>query len=403
MPNYRYTALDKFGKKVEKTYSANSKEEVLNMLRQNGYYPVKIEIDGSNRDLKKLNIHSSVKTKDIAILCRQFYAMVNAGVPLVSCLEILRYQTENKKLRKTVGDVYEDVQKGMTFSESLKNYRKIFPDLLIHMVEAGEVSGNLDIIMDRMATHYEKENRINNKIRGAMTYPIILSVIAVIVVIFLLTIVMPTFIGMFDGTGIELPLPTRILLVISDFLKQFWYLVLLLIISLMYMFNKYVQSEKGRYTVDSIKFSIPIIKGTTKKVITSRFTRTLATLLSSGVSLIESLDIVSRVVGNKVVAKGLQQSKEDVRKGINLADPIENIGVFPPMVVSMIRIGEESGALDDILDKTANFYDEEVETALQRMTTLLEPLMLVFMAIIIGFIVIAMVLPMFDMINTIQF
>ncbi|MTI48218.1 MAG: type II secretion system F family protein [Firmicutes bacterium] len=402
MPNYKYTALDKLGKKVDKTYSANSREEVLNMLRQNGYYPVNIEIDSKAKDIKKFSLPSKVKTKDIAIFCRQFYAMLNAGVPIINCLEILRNQTENKKLKKTVGEVYEDVQKGMTFSESLKNHRNVFPDLLIHMVEAGEVSGNLDIIMDRMASHFEKENKINNKIKSAMTYPIILGIVAVIVVIFLLTVVMPTFIGMFEGSGVPLPLPTRILLSISDFLKGYWYLVLIITIGLFYILTKYMQTDKGKYAMDRFKFRIPVLSSTTKKVVTSRFTRTMSTLLASGVSLIEALDIVSRVVGNKIVSDGLQQSKEDVRKGINLAEPIGNIGIFPPMVVSMIKIGEESGALDDILDKTANFYDEEVETAMQRLTTLLEPIMIVFMAVIIGFIVIAMMLPMFDMVNTIQ-
>ncbi len=403
MPTYKYTALDKYGKKIEKNYSAQSKGEVLNMLRQNNYYPIKVEIDSKTKDIKKFTIPRKVKIKDIAVFCRQFYAMTNAGVPIVSCLDILRYQTENKNLKKTLNDVYEDVNKGMTLSESLKTHKRIFPDLLINMVEAGEVSGNLDVIMDRMATHYEKENKINNKVKGAMTYPIILSVISILVVIFLLVVVMPTFVGMFESSGVGLPKPTLILLAVSNFIKSFWYILSALIISLIYLYKKYSESVKGRRRIDSIKLSIPIIKGTAIKIITSKFTRTMSTLLSSGVPLIEALDIVSRIVGNKVVEEGLLQSKEDIRKGINLAEPIKNIGVFPPMVTSMIKIGEESGALDDILDKTANFYDDEVETAIQRMTTLLEPLMIVLMAIIIGAIVIAMVLPMFDMINTIQY
>ena len=403
MPTYKYTALDKYGKKIEKNYSAQSKDEVLNMLRQNSYYPIKVEIDSKTKDIKKFTIPRKVKIKDIAVFCRQFYAMVNAGVPIVNCLDILRYQTENKNLKKTLNNVYEDVNKGMTFSESLKTHKKIFPDLLINMVEAGEVSGNLDVIMARMATHFEKENKINNKVKGAMTYPVILSVISILVVIFLLVVVMPTFVGMFEISGVELPKPTLILLAVSDFIKNFWYILSAFIIGLIYTYKKYSESVKGRRKIDSIKLSIPIIKGTTIKIITSRFTRTMSTLLSSGVSLIETLDIVSRIVGNKVVEEGLLQSKEDIRKGINLAEPIKNIGVFPPMVTSMIKIGEESGALDDILEKTANFYDDEVETAVQRMTTLLEPIMIVVMAVIIGSIVIAMILPMFDMINTIQY
>lgn len=402
MPTYKYTALDRSGKRIQKTYTAQSKDEVLNMLRQNNYYPIKVETDSKTKDIKKFTLPKKVKIKDIAVFCRQFYAMLNAGVPIVHCLDILRYQTEHKTLKKALNDVYEDVHKGMTFSESLKNHKKIFPDLLINMVEAGEVSGNLDVIMDRMATHFEKENKINNKVKGAMAYPIILSVISVLVVVFLLIVVMPTFVGMFQGSGVELPKPTLILLDVSDFIKGFWYIITGVIIFLAYVYKKYSESDKGKHKIDAVKLNIPIVKGTTKKIVTSRFTRTLSTLLSSGVSLIEAIDIVSRVVGNKVVEKGLLQAKEDVRKGINLAEPIRNIGIFPPMVTSMIKIGEESGALDDILDKTANFYDDEVETAIQRMTTLLEPIMIVMMAIVIGAIVIAMVLPMFDMINTLK-
>jgi type IV pilus assembly protein PilC len=402
MPVYRYKAIKDNGERTEGTYAANSRQDVISMLRDKGYYPIDVQEEIQGKDIKAFNLFSKVKIKDIAVFCRQFYAMLNSGITIVSCLDVLKQQTENKKLRIVIGEVYDDVQKGLTFSEALRKHDDVFPELLINMVEAGEVSGNLDDIMARMAVHFEKENKINNKIKGAMVYPIVLSILAVVVVVFLLTFVMPTFVGMFQGTGLELPMPTRILLRISDIIRNYWYIIISILLIAAVGIKRYIKTDNGRYIVDSIKFRLPIVKSTTKKVITSRFTRTLSTLLSSGVSLIQALEIVSKVVGNKVVSDGILEAKEEIRKGISLAEPLDRIGVFPPMVVSMIRIGEDSGSLDEILDKTANFFDEEVEASIQKMTTLLEPLMIIAMAVIVGFIVIAMVMPMFDMINTIQ-
>ncbi|MCT4621528.1 MAG: type II secretion system F family protein [Marinisporobacter sp.] len=402
MPTYKYKAISKLGEKLEGTYTAKNKNEVISMLRQNQNIPVKIEELIEKKDILSFDSLKKVKVKDIAIFCRQFYTMLNAGVTVLNVLDTLRLQTENKKLALVIGEVYEEVQKGLTFAESLKRHRKTFPDLLINMVEAGEVSGTLDIIMDRMAVHYEKENKITNKIKGAMMYPIILSIVSMLVVVFLLTFIMPTFVSMFEGSGVELPLPTRILLMISGIIINYWYFVFTALLLMIWGIKRYIGTSKGQFLMDHIKFKIPIVKGTTQKVITSRFTRTLSTLLASGIPLIQALDIVSRIVGNVIVEKGILKAKEDVRKGIDLATPIKQMGVFPPMAESMIRIGEESGALDEILDKTANFYDEEVEAALQKMTTLIEPIMIVIMAIVVGSIVIAMVMPMFDMMNTIQ-
>ncbi|KGG81450.1 type II secretion system protein F [Caloranaerobacter azorensis H53214] len=403
MPIYRYKAVTSDGKKIQGQYNANSKNEVISMLKLDNIYPIEInEVIGS-KDIKDLEIFNKIKTKDIAVFCRQFYTMLNSGVTIVNCLEVLKNQTENKKLKKTLGQVFESVQKGMTLSESLKEHKDVFPELLINMVEAGEVSGNLDTIMDRMAVHYEKENKINNKIKNAMIYPIILSIVAIIVVVFLLTVVMPTFVSMFQQSGAALPVPTRVLLGISNIIKSYWYLIITLIMILIYLFKKYYATEKGKAYIDKLKLKIPVLNKLIRKITTSRFTRTLSTLLSSGVPLIRALEIVSKVVGNRVVEEGLNVVKDEVRRGLDLASPIEKLELFPPMVVSMIRIGEESGSLDEILDKTANFYDEEVEDSLHRLTSLIEPLMIIIMALIIGFIVISMVLPMFDMINTVRF
>ena len=402
MPLYNYRAVTRDGRNVEGAYEGKDKKEIITKIRNADQMPIEITEASQSKDIKDLQLTNKVKTKDIAIFCRQFYTMLNSGVTIVSCLDILRKQTESKKLSKVLNHVYEDVLTGSSFSDSVKRYEDVFPSLLVNMIEAGEVSGNLDNIMDRMSTHYEKEYKINNKVKGAMAYPMVLSGLSIIIVVFLLTFIMPTFTGMFEDSGVPLPTPTRILLGISDSLQNYWYIFIVVIGSLVYATIKYTSTKQGKLLVDSTKLKIPIIKGVTSKIITSRFSRTLSTLMISGVPLIESLDIVSRIVGNSLVEKGILDAKEDVRKGTSLSTPLQKISAFPPMLIQMLEIGEESGSLDDILEKTANFYDDEVEVAIQKMTTMIEPLMIVAMSLIIGFIVISMMLPMFDMMNTIQ-
>jgi type IV pilus assembly protein PilC len=269
------------------------------------------------------------------------------------------------------------------------------------MVEAGEVSGNLDAILERMAVHFEKENKLENKIRSSMVYPIALLVVSIAVVIFMITFILPTFTGMFAGSGVEIPWPTRVLLGMSDFIKSYWYILLGMLGLMTFTITTFKKSEAGRAFFDGLKLKLPVIKGTTVKIITSRFTRTLSTLMDSGIPLIKSMEVVAKVVNNLPVEEKIEDGIEEIRKGVPLSRAIQNVGVFPPMVDSMIRIGEESGSLDEVLLKTADFYDEEVETSLTKLTTLIEPIMIVGMAIVIGFIVIAMYLPMFDMMKTI--
>ena len=402
MGNYKYRAVSENGQIIEGYYEAQSETEVVSMLKSNKYIPMNIEEEIA-KDIKDTELFAQkITKKDMAVFCRQFYTMLNAGIGVVEALDILEQQTEKKTFKKATGAVYEDVQKGMALSEAMERHKKIFPSLLINMVEAGEVSGNLDVIMQRMAIHFEKEYNIENKVKGALIYPIVLSIVSVAVVIFLLTGVMPTFIGMFEGSGTMLPGPTRVLLAISNWLTEYWYLFIGIILILIFGINIFGKSDEGRRFFDNLKIKLPGIKNMNIKIITSRFTRTLSTLLSSGIPLLQALDVVSRVVGNKVVGNGLQSAQEDIRKGVPMSRTIRDMGIFPPMVYSMIKIGEESGALDDILYKTADFYDEEVETSMQKMTTMLEPILIVFMAVIIGFIVISIAMPMFDMVNTME-
>lgn len=397
---FKYRAIAKNGQTVEGVFEAASESDVISMIKANSYMPLQVERDVGEEAKFEL-FKAKVKKKDLAVFCRQFFTMIDAGLGIVKCLDILEVQTENKTLQSTISRVNEDVQTGLTLSEAMKKHPLIFPTILTNMVEAGEVSGNLDAILERMAVHFEKENKIENKIKGSAIYPAALMFVSIAVVMFMLVFVLPTFTSMFEGSDTPLPWPTKFLLDLSDSLKTYWYIYLGVVGLIVFGLVSFKRTEEGTRFFDDMKLRLPVIKGVTAKIITSRFTRTLSTLMDSGIPLIKSMEVVSKVVNNLTIQDRITDSIEQIRKGIPLSRAIKDVGVFPPMVDSMIKIGEESGSLDDILSKTADFYDEEVEVALHKMTTLLEPIMIVGMALVIGFIVIAMYLPMFDLVNTI--
>ena len=397
---YKYVAVTDTGFKVTGSVEANSETDVVNMLRGNQYFPISVERDISAEAGIEL-FAPKVTKKGLAVFCKQFHTMLDAGLSIVRCLDVLAAQTENKTLKKAISLVADNVQKGMTLSEAMALQPKVFPKILVNMVEAGEVSGDLDGILEKMAVHFEKENKIESKVKSSTVYPIALLVVTICVVVFMIVFVLPTFISMFEGSGTELPGATQLLINLSNSMRSKWYVYLGVVAAVVLGVKAFTSSERGRRTFDFIKLKLPVISTTTVKVVTSRFTRTLSTLISSGIPLLRSMEVVSKVVDNSVVEQRIKDSIEDIRRGIPLSRAVKEVGLFPPMVDSMIRIGEESGALDDILLKTADFYDEEVEVALTRMTTLIEPIMIVFMALIIGFIVIAMYMPMFEVITTI--
>lgn len=395
---FKYRALTQQGEIFEGTFEAKSESEVISMLRSNDNIPLSVEEDIETE--KQINLFSKkVKKRELAVFCRQFYTMLDAGVGIVRTLEILGKQSENKTLTLAIDFLHEEVQKGTALSEAMSKEGKIFPTLLIYMVEAGEASGNLDEIMDRMAIHYEKEYKLENKIKSSLIYPMVLAVVSVVVIIFMLVFVMPTFMDMFESSGQELPALTLALVAVSDFMVARWYILLGTLVAIIIAFNIWKQTENGMLAIDNVKIKFPGLKNTMIKVVTARFTRTLSTLMSSGISLLKALELVGKAIGNKVIEKRISESVDEIRKGMTLSNAIRSIDIFPSMVDSMVNIGEESGALDDMLAKTADFYDEEVEVSLDRLTTVLEPIMLVFMAVVIGFIVIAMAMPMFDMAN----
>jgi type IV pilus assembly protein PilC len=396
MKKYRYRAKAQDGKKIESEYEANSKEEVVGMITSNGYYPLKIE-EISSRPFAEISFNQKVSTKDLSIFCRQMYTMLDAGVTITNSLNMLANQVINKKLKAIVGEIEEDVKKGEMLSQSMAKYPNEFPKLLVSMVQSGEATGNIDAIMLRMAVHFEKENRMNNKVKAAMIYPLVLCFVTVVAVAFIMTFVMPTFVSLFEGQGAPLPTITKVVIGISKFLRAYYLYIGIFIILLVVAFNYYKKTDKGIEAISKMKIKMPLLASLNKKIITARFTRTMSTLLSSGISLIDALPIVSEIIGNRVAEEELARVRERIVRGEGLSAPINESVVFPELLSSMIKIGEESGSLDDILNKTADFYDEEVDQAITAATAMIEPALIIVMGLIIGSIVISIMLPMFDM------
>jgi len=399
MPLYAYKARDMAGNLIVGTLEVDSKSQCIDVLKQKNYYIIDIKEEIVKQDILDFESFKKVKIKDIAVFCRQFATLINAGITIVSSLATMKEQVENKRLKKAISEVYEEVQKGKTLSDAMKKHGEVFPMLLYNMVEVGEVSGTLDKVMNEMADHYEKENNLNQKVKFALTYPFIVSVVAVLVVIFLLTNVLPIFVGMFKNAGVQLPLPTQILIAISSSISQYWYFYIGGIFLIFYSILSFLKTPEGRRIYDRMLLNMPIFGPLNKKILTSRFTRTLGTLISAGVPLMKAMEVVEKVVGNTVVAEGLRVAQEDIKKGLPLSDPLKRIGIFPPMVIQMISIGESSGSLDSILNKTADFYDGEVDTAVSQMTTLLEPLIIVMLGTVVGFIVVSIIMPLFQLYN----
>lgn len=403
MSDFYYEGKKISGEVVKGNMDADTENDVAVALRRQAIFPTKILKEGGGSKKIEFKFFSpKVKSKDLAIFCRQFSTIIGAGISVVECVDILRKQTENKRLRETLTEVFEDVQKGMTLSMSMKKFKKVFPDMLINMVAAGEISGALDVIMHRMMIHYDKEYKLNRKVRGAMVYPIMLIIFAFAVSYILLAFVLPTFVNMFVSMGADLPAPTRFLIGISNFLNQFWYIFVLMILLTIYFFQRSVSSAEGKMKFDGFKLNMPVMGPVNQKVATARFARSMATMLASGITILESIELVTKVIGNQALAHKIQESTERLKKGEGISGPLSQIKAFPPMMISMIRIGEETGALDKMLESTADFYDEEVSYAVEKMVAMINPIILLVMAGVVGFIVMSVALPMFDIVNVVQ-
>ncbi|SQC06253.1 type II secretion system protein F [Clostridium perfringens] len=400
MANFKYKAINSEGQRIEGSQSADSESQVREMLLSNQYYPLSIEKENSKNKIS-FSFNRKVKLKDIAIFCRQFYVMLDSGLSIGKALNILIEQGEKPKIREALIGVNGDLKRGETLASSMRKRKDVFPNLLTSMIDAGERSGNLDIILKRMAEYYEKETKIRGKIKSAMIYPIVLGVVAIIAITFILTFVMPTFVQMFEENNVDLPMSTKMVLGTSKMLGKYGIIIFLILVTAIILLGKYLKSEEGQYKLSIINLKIPVIKKLTQKIIVSRFTRTMGIVSSSGMSLVTSLEIVASVVGNKIAEKELLKVKEKVLKGEGLGDSIMKIKIFPPMLASMVKVGEEAGSLDSILDKTADFYDDELKREIQTATALIEPAMIVVMGIIIGFLLISILTPMFKMYNSI--
>ena len=400
MANFKYKAINSEGQRIEGSQSADSESQVREMLLSNQYYPLSIEKENS-KSKSSFSFNRKVKLKDIAVFCRQFYVMLDSGLSIGKALNILIEQGEKPKIRDALIGVNGDLKRGETLANSMRKRKDVFPNLLTSMIDAGERSGNLDIILKRMAEYYEKETKIRGKIKSAMIYPIVLGVVAIIAITFILTFVMPTFVQMFEENNVDLPTSTKMVIGTSKMLGKYGIIIFLILVTAIILLGKYLKSEEGQYKLSVINLKIPVIKKLTQKIIVSRFTRTMGIVSSSGMSLVTSLEIVASVVGNKIAEKELLKVKEKVLKGEGLGDSIMKIKIFPPMLASMVKVGEEAGSLDSILDKTADFYDDELEREIQTATALIEPAMIVVMGIIIGFLLISILTHMFKMYNSI--
>ena len=402
MPKFIYRAMSSAGEIVENNaYEAESLDAVHSMLSSNGLMPLQVEESKESAEIK-LDFLSSVKLRDIAIFCRQFATMLEAGVTINGSINMLAEQLPNKKLRVILKEIDEDIKKGEALSVSMWKKEKYFPPLLINMVEVGEMSGTLDSMMNRMATYYENQHKLNGKIKNAMIYPIILSLVTVAVMTIILVFVMPMFVDMFESSGAELPWTTQLTLAASDFLRTKWYIVLGVIAAIVGAFYVITQkTPQGESAYNQFKLKYSPFKDLNQKIVVSRFTRSLATVLGAGVTMIHSLEIVGGVLGNKFAEIKIAEVKDKILKGDGLAEPIRDTNVFPLMLSSMVKIGEESGSLDDILTKTADFYDDELERAIEAITSIIEPIMLIVMGIIVGFLIISVLTPMFEMYHTI--
>ncbi|WP_369052268.1 type II secretion system F family protein [Kineococcus terrestris] len=402
---FEYTARDRAGKLVKGTLEANDQQAVVARLVGQGLAPVSVEASRAGKGMQmEINLPGSnrVGLKDLALMSRQFATMVSSGLTLLKALGILAEQTESKKLAAVLGEVRAEVESGTSLSTALGRHPAVFPPLMINMVRAGEVGGFLDQVLLQLAENFESEVKLRAKVKSAMTYPVVVFVIAILAVTGMLLFIVPIFAGMFASMGGELPLPTKILVVLSHGLRYAAPVIVVLGIVLPVVWRKVKDKRKVRNVVDPLKLRIPIFGLLAQKIALSRFTRNLGTMLHSGVPILQSLDIVGNASGNVVIERASQDVMESVRSGKALAAPLAEHKVFPPMVVQMMSVGEDTGALDAMLHKISDFYDQEVEATTEALTSLIEPLMIAFLGGIIGAMIVAMYMPIFgvfDLIN----
>jgi type IV pilus assembly protein PilC len=399
MPSYEWKGRDRNGSPQSGVMIGDTKEAVIANLRRQQIIVTTIKEKGKEIALPKFG--GGIKQKEIAIFTRQFSVMIDAGLPLVQCLDILGQQQENKGFQKIILQVRQDVEAGSSLAEAMRKHPQAFNDLFVNMVAAGEAGGILDTILQRLSAYIEKSVKLRGQVKSALIYPVSVVAIAVIVIYVILWKVIPVFASLFSGLGAELPFLTQVVVALSNFIGRFWWLIFLIIIGAVFAIRQYYQTDQGRYQIDRILLKTPVFGGLLRKIAVARFCRTLGTLLSSGVAILESLEITARTSGNAVLEEAIMEVRKEVEEGKNLAEPLSRTEQFPPMVCQMIAVGEQTGAMDTMLNKIADFYEDEVDAAVEGMMSLLEPIIISFLGVAIGVIVVAMYLPMFTLISKI--
>jgi type IV pilus assembly protein PilC len=397
MPDFIWKGVNRKGKKKKGEMEADNENIVRLTLRRQGIEASKIKPKPKDLFENIKFLQPKVTEKDIVVMTRQFATMIDAGLPLVQCLEILFSQQDNRTFRKILKEIKEDVEEGSTFADALKQHPEVFDSLFVNLVAAGEVGGILDIILNRLAAYIEKAAKLKKKVKGAMTYPIVVMVIAVLVVAVILIFVIPVFESMFADFGKALPVPTQIVVSISDFAKNYILYMIVGVVVFIFGFRRFYKTEKGRALVDKFVLQLPVFGMLIRKVAVAKFTRTLGTMISSGVPILDSLDIVAATAGNMTIEEAIRETRQSISEGRTIAEPLADSEVFPSMVVQMISVGEATGALDTMLGKIADFYDDEVDAAVDALTAMLEPFMMVFLGGTIGGLVVSMYLPVFQM------
>lgn len=392
MATYEYMAVDKSGKQKKGTMEAQTEERVKDFLKAEGLIPISVREQSILS--KEISIGSKkVKARDLSVFCRQFHSILGAGVTILNALQMLSEQTENKVLREATKQVQIDVEKGESLTSAMSKHKETFPPLLIHMVEAGEASGSLEVSFERMAIQFEKQAKVNGMVKKAMIYPIVVLCVAVVVVIVMLVVVFPQFEDMFAQVDGELPAITRMMIAISDFIKRFWWLLAIIVAGIVLAIQTFRKTPNGQLFFSKMALNLPAVSNLTIKSASATFSRTLSTLLAAGISLIDAVEITAKVINNVIVKEALNDTIDEIKRGVPLSVPLRESEVFPPMVYQMTRIGEETGNVEGMLSKIADYYEEEVENATAALTSLLEPLIIIVLGVLVGAILLSIYMP----------
>lgn len=400
MPVYTYYAKNLKGESLSGEFDCMSTEALEQMLRSKGFFLVESGIKG--KEIEVSGLKGKINAKDIAVFCRQFAVIISSGITIVEAVSILRDQATKKRMKSILEEVYNDLQKGRLLSEAIIPHEDLFPEFMKNMIRVGEASGSLDTILNRLADYYERDYKIRRKVTSAMTYPAILGVLTVGVVVLLMVAVIPMFSGMLSDMGGELPGITKALVAVSNFMTKNIVVLLLFVILLAVSFVYYIKTDKGRLWYDGLKIRLPVIKNIVLKTVTARFARSMSILLKSGIAIVNAIEIIRELIGNRAVEERFEEARDEIQEGRGIAAPMRKLEIFPPLLIHMIVVGESTGELDEMLGRTAGFFDEEVEEAIEKAVSMIEPAMIIIMATLIGVIILSVMLPMVTLMETVN-